>query len=61
MKLAQMDFNELLIHTTHYRLEKPNLKHLVQVSDIINMARGLFGIPLLVELSYELTQLNDKS
>lgn len=42
MKLVQMDLDELLIHTLHYRLEKPNLKCPVQVSDIINKAWGLF-------------------
>lgn len=41
-EMAQVDFNESIIYTLHYRLEKPNLKSLVQVSDIINKAWGLF-------------------
>lgn len=47
VKLAQMDFNESLIHTLPYRLEKPNLKHLGQLSDILNKACGI-----LLELHY---------
>lgn len=62
MKLAHMDFYELFNSFTTLQAgkAKPQMpgagfKHHKQVM------RTPFGIPLLVQLSYELTQPNDKS
>lgn len=60
-----MDFKDSLIYILLHRLERPKLKHLIQVSEVLNWRHGdsseYFWNSVAVELWYELSQVHEKS